>query len=124
MCRRYLPKLVNDNQGREIRGISLMDRLPAELILDILNGLDILDLASLIFAIFPILRHHRIAPAISMGRIEAMRRRSIPQHARRPGIQSLPPELRLYIGQTLNAREKINFVIATWPIINWDLRGQ
>ena len=99
-------------------------RLPAELLLGVLNGLDILDFPSLIFAIYPILRHHGIAPPFSIPRIEVMRRRLILPGPLTRGIESLPPELRLHIGRSLDAREKINFVLATWFVIDWDLRGQ
>ncbi|MCJ1480338.1 hypothetical protein MMC06_000493 [Schaereria dolodes] len=125
---RYLTQRLSTLQiqfrKRETERPGSMDRLPAELILHVLSGLDILDFPSLIFAIFAVLRRHSIAPALSMRRIELMRHSSLAPQSPRRGIHSLPPELRLQVGRTLNPREKVNFVIATWSVIEWDLHDR
>ena len=107
-------------------GRSFLDALPAELLLNVFDRLNILDFPSLICATFPLLRHHGIVPPTSAREISAMMRAA--SHGRlkaqstihscspRTGIGGLPPELRLHLNQYLNTAEKINFAIATWRL--------
>ena len=99
-------------------------RLPAELLLNILDRLDILEFPSVISAMFPLLRHHGIAPPILVGELSAMRsaaaRGRVCQHAipchigHRSGLATLPIELLLQTTGYLSTGDKVNFTIATW----------
>ena len=99
-------------------------RLPAELLLNILDRLDILEFPSVISAMFPLLRHHGIAPPILAAERSAMRsaaargrvrQHAIPSHpGHRSGLATLPIELLLQTTSYLSTAEKVNFTIATW----------
>ena len=103
-------------------------RLPAELILHVLDQVDTLDLPALICAVFGLLRHHNIAPNVSAHEATVMRRVSLsisggPEMRGRsavssPGLQRLPPELVVQINRHLTTGERVNFAVATWPMID------
>ena len=105
-----------------------LDGLPAELLLNIVDRLDILDFPSLICATFPLLRYHGIVPPTSSQELSAMMRaashgrfkpQATNQNQSSPlGIGVLPPELRLHMSPYLTTAEKINFAIATWRLFN------
>ena len=100
-------------------------RLPPELVLNILDFLDLAEFPSLMFAIFHLLRHHGIAPSVPTHRMRSLIRTVRHSHSAGPGLnrisyRNLPVELRLQVHRYLNAREKINFLLATWPIFDWN----
>lgn len=104
--------------------------LPAELILNVLDRVDVLDLPAFVCAIFSLLRHHGIAPPASPREVSAMRRVNIdPLASPRQqsfsqncllGIHSLPAELRVQVNRYLGTGDRVVFAIAIWPIYAHD----
>ena len=102
--------------------------LPAELLLNVLDRLDILDFPSLICATYPLLRHHSIAPPMLPQELaEMMAAASSGSLRRRPrswplgqtsGVGRLPPELRASVDRYLTTLDKVSFAIATWRLFN------
>ena len=100
--------------------------LPAELMLNVLDRVDVLDLPAFVCAIFSLLRHHGIAPPVSQEEVSAMRRANINPLAsprQQPfsqncllGIHSLPAELRVQVNRYLGTGDRVVFAIAIWPI--------
>ena len=107
-------------------------QLPAELILNVLDQIDTLDLPAFICAVFTLLRHHNIAPNVSADEAAAIRRMPLRACERSDirsratgsslGLHSLPPELVVHINQHLTTGERINFAVATWPMVNIERR--
>ena len=101
-------------------------QLPAELLLNIIDRLDLIDFPSLLCATLPLLRYHHIVPHTSRRELSAMIRavshgRYRPQYPLQsngnpPGLRSLPTELRMQMGRYLTTADKVNFTIAAWRL--------
>ena len=90
-------------------------RLPAELILTILETLDTFTLSNFVVGASHLLWCYGIIPRGAARQLESVRNgnRNGSNIARiRAGTRALPPELWLNIGRTLGFRDKINFILA------------
>jgi len=121
-----------DDMSTRVRNASpgaAMYRLPAEILLEIFQRLDVVDLPAAVCATYPVLRVHKIAPHMPTRELLAMIRAANqhePAAAMEPvtpilpvihiGIGSLPLEIRVQVTADLSINERINFVIATWGL--------
>ena len=90
-------------------------RLPAELILNILETLDTFTLSNFAVGASHLLWCHGIIPNNAARRLESVRNDSRNGGSRTrigAGTRSLPPELWLNIGRTLGFMDKISFILA------------
>ena len=107
--------------------------LPPELILKIVDQLDLIEFPAMIIGMFHLLRHHGIAPSMPTADLKIFLKCSNPSprsrsnsdltNVPRKGFHCLPIEIRLHIYQHLNARDKINFVLATFHIPTDDIES-
>lgn len=101
-------------------------QLPPELILTILDKLDLIVFPAMIIGMFHLLRHHGIAPLMTSFDLKRFLKCSNPDgpprskddvsHNDPKGFYRLPMEIRLDVYKHLSARDKINFVLATFEI--------
>lgn len=101
-------------------------QLPPELILAILDKLDLIVFPAMIIGMYHLLRHHGIAPLMSSLDLKRFLKCSNPDgpprskddvsHNDPQGFYRLPMEIRLDVYKHLSARDKINFVLATFEI--------
>lgn len=87
-------------------------RLPSELILDIVDLLPPESFINFVFANYPLLRHYRLAPALSPGRVTYLTTQTrIP--AMFPLLR-MPPELMLQVMSNLPPMDVVRFVLANY----------
>lgn len=108
-------------------------QLPAEIILAILDKLDLIVFPAMIIGMFHLLRHHGIAPPMTTTDLKSFLICSNPDGQSHPknevspndpkGFYRLPMEIRLDVYKHLSARDKINFVLATFEIPTDDIES-
>lgn len=101
-------------------------QLPPELILTILDKLDLIVFPAMIIGMYHLLRHHGIAPLMTTTDLKRFLKCSNPDSQSRSkndvihndpkGFYRLPMEIRLDVYKHLRARDKINFVLATFEM--------
>lgn len=86
--------------------------LPHELILDIIDLLPPDSFINFVFANYPLLRLHGLAPALSSARVSYLVRQTrIPTHFQ---LLPFPPELNLQVLRYFRPLDLMNFVMANY----------
>ncbi|KAI4288678.1 MAG: hypothetical protein L6R35_002058 [Caloplaca aegaea] len=87
-------------------------RLPAELIVNICERIDLVNFPGFMLATWHLLRFRGVIPAYPTTMLKALLLRE-DKGSIGPNLGGLPAELRLSIGQTLSSREKVHLILAT-----------
>ncbi|KAL8922009.1 MAG: hypothetical protein Q9208_005463 [Pyrenodesmia sp. 3 TL-2023] len=88
-------------------------RLPAELIVNICERVDMVNFASFMIATYHLLRLRGVIPAYPSAMLQTMLLREEDGSSNSACLGSMPKELLLAIGQTLTPVEKVHMVLAT-----------
>lgn len=98
------------------RGASSFDHLPAELLLEIWEYLTVNSSMQFALALFPILRHHRLVPQLTVPTCMRITRDNAHRLAIGEGnalvVARLPMELWLQIAEYGNSRDNISLLFA------------
>ncbi|KAI4260778.1 MAG: hypothetical protein L6R42_003906 [Xanthoria sp. 1 TBL-2021] len=89
-------------------------RLPAEMLLNILEHIDLISFPAFLIASLHVLRAGGVAPAYPSAMLQIMLLPMEATEAQSASLQTMPQELLLAIGQTLTPNEKIHLVLATY----------
>ena len=95
--------------------------LPAEMLINILDQLDLVDLPAFVAAAYPLLRHHGLAPPLAPLGFTWMERPRYSAFALATssilvGIRYLPLEILVQVTRHLTVTDKIVFIIANWGL--------
>ena len=89
--------------------------LPAELVLDIVDLLPSDALINFIFAIYPLLRSHGLAPTLSAARLAYLVRQTrTPTHFQHFQLLPFPTEITLQVLSHVRPNDLMNFVLANY----------
>ncbi|KAL8715655.1 MAG: hypothetical protein Q9225_006347 [Loekoesia sp. 1 TL-2023] len=88
-------------------------RLPAELIVNICERVDLVNFPSFLIATYHLLRFRGVIPAYPSAMLQTMLLREEEGVAHSASLAAMPKELLLAIGQTLTTHEKVHMVLAT-----------
>ncbi|KAL8857767.1 MAG: hypothetical protein Q9178_005667 [Gyalolechia marmorata] len=89
-------------------------RLPPEMLMNILERIDLVDIPAFTIATIHILRMRGVVPNYPSAMLQLMLLREEKTHYQPNGLQNMPKELLLAIGQSLTPNEKIHMVLATY----------
>jgi len=103
------------------RGVQALYGLPAEMLINILDQLDMVDLPAFVAAAYPLLRHHGLAPPLAPRGFTWMERPRYSAFALATssilvGIRYLPLEILVHVTRHLSVTDKIRFIIANWGL--------
>lgn len=91
-----------------------INRLPAEMLLSVLEHIDLVSFPAFLIATLHVLRVRGVAPRYPSAMLQIMLLPEEATAAQSASLQTMPQELLLAIGQTLTPNEKIHLVLATY----------
>ncbi|KAL8903603.1 MAG: hypothetical protein Q9171_007349 [Xanthocarpia ochracea] len=86
------------------------------MLMNILERIDLVDIPAFIIATIHILRMRGVVPPYPSAMLQLMILREEKTHDQPNGLQNMPKELLLAIGQSLTPNEKIHMVLATYHL--------
>ncbi|KAL8669315.1 MAG: hypothetical protein Q9168_006087 [Polycauliona sp. 1 TL-2023] len=115
-CEKCSPgRTLRAQQFKELQDLPI-SRQPAEMLLNIMERIDLLDFPNFIIATLHILRLRNCAPRYPSSMLQLM---LLPvdetnRDTEKASLQAMPQELLAAIGQTLTPNEKLHLVLATY----------
>ncbi|KAL8959835.1 MAG: hypothetical protein Q9193_003366 [Seirophora villosa] len=90
-------------------------RLPAELVVNICERVDLVNWPAFMVATFHLLRFRGVIPPYTTSFLKKLLLRK--EKALSTAFMKMPPELLLVVGQTLSTKEKVHLILAAyaWP---------
>lgn len=113
-CDRCTAQRVERAQQQKELMATPLYRLPAELLINIVDRVDLVNFPALMIAIFHLLRKRGIVPTYPTDMLQLVLLRQGDGDANATSLATMPKELLLAIGQTLTTNEKIHMVLATY----------
>ncbi|KAL8709821.1 MAG: hypothetical protein Q9220_005437 [cf. Caloplaca sp. 1 TL-2023] len=105
-------RLARVQQFEELQKLPIY-RMPAELLSNILDRVDLVNFPSLMIAMYHLLRVKGFIPAYPTEMVKMLLLREEDGNTESTSLSNMPKELLLAIGQTLTTYEKIHMVLAT-----------
>ncbi|KAL9012931.1 MAG: hypothetical protein Q9173_002343 [Seirophora scorigena] len=92
-------------------------RLPAELVVNICERVDLVNWPAFMVATFHLLRFRGVIPPYPTSFLKENLLREEKSSSSPSGLMRMPPELLLVVGQTLSTKEKVHLILAAyaWP---------
>ncbi|KAL9038880.1 MAG: hypothetical protein Q9180_002865 [Flavoplaca navasiana] len=89
-------------------------RQPAEMLLNIMERIDLVNFPAFLIATIHVLRMRGVAPTYPSAMLQIMLLPMEATETQSASLQTMPQELLLAIGQTLTPNEKLHMVLATY----------
>ncbi|KAL8963870.1 MAG: hypothetical protein Q9183_004888 [Haloplaca sp. 2 TL-2023] len=105
-------KSALSKQRQELMNSSLY-RLPAEILINVVDRIDLVSFPNMMIALFHLLRKHGMIPSYPSSMIHDVVLRHDPKDPNAICLGTMPKELLLAIGQNLTTTEKVHMTLAT-----------
>ena len=106
-------RTLRAQQYKELQQTAIC-RTPAEMLLNIMERIDLVNFPAFLIATIHILRMRGVAPAYPSAMLQIMLLPMEATETQSASLQTMPQELLLAIGQTLTPNEKLHMVLATY----------